>query len=159
MFWTASEVAGLNQRQKTIKMNQRNKIQSLVSPTDDPGDAQYCITEYGPCFCEYGRMCHTAPTAQKCGFSVEPVLDLAFLVWPKPSKSMPAAKYGHQRENRRKNTGGPKKRRNYFFLRKFAIFQSLIRGAGHLQNTPGTPVLDFPLVAAGCQSVLYCMPQ
>ena len=45
MFWTGCEVADLNQGQKTIKMNHRNKIQSLVSPTDDPGDAPDCITE------------------------------------------------------------------------------------------------------------------
>ena len=34
MFWTGCEVADLNQRQKTIKMNHTNKIQFLVSPTD-----------------------------------------------------------------------------------------------------------------------------
>ena len=28
--------------------------------------------------------------------------------------------------------------------------------AGYLQNTPGTPAMDFPLVAAGSQSALYC---
>ena len=27
--------------------------------------------------------------------------------------------------------------------------------AGHLQNTPGTPAMYFPLVAAGSQSALY----
>ena len=48
MFWTGCEVADLNQGQKTIKTNHKNKIQSLVSPTDDPGDAPDCITEYGP---------------------------------------------------------------------------------------------------------------
>ena len=128
MFWTGCEVEDLNQRQKTIKMNHRNKIQLLVSPTDDPGDAPDCMCEYGPCTCEYGRMCHTAPTAQKYGFSVEPTLDLAFLVQPNPSKSMPATKYGQQRKNRRKNPGGPPKKSKIFFWRKFAIFQSLIRG-------------------------------
>ena len=35
-------------------MDHRNKIQSLVLPTDDPEDASDCITEYGPCTCEYG---------------------------------------------------------------------------------------------------------
>ena len=109
MFWTGCEVADLNQRQKTIKMNHRNKIQSLVSPTDDLGDARDCITESGPCTCEYGRMCHAAPTAQKYGFSVEPTLDLAFLVRPKPSKRMPATKYGQQRENRKSHPGEPQK--------------------------------------------------
>ena len=29
--------------------------------------------------------------------------------------------------------------------------------AGHLQNTPGTPAIHFPLVAAGSQSALYCL--
>ena len=41
-------------------MDNRNKIQSLVLPTDGPGDAPDCPTEYAPCTCEYGRMCHTA---------------------------------------------------------------------------------------------------
>ncbi len=47
-FWTECEVLDLKQRQKIFKMNHRNKIQSLVSPTDDPGDALGCITEYDP---------------------------------------------------------------------------------------------------------------
>ena len=71
MFWTGCEVADLNQGQKTIKMNHRNKIQSLVSPTDDPGDAPDCMCESGPLYLKYGRMCHAAPTAQKYGFSVQ----------------------------------------------------------------------------------------
>ena len=29
-------------------MDDRNKIQLLVLPTDDPEDAPDCITEYGP---------------------------------------------------------------------------------------------------------------
>ena len=82
VFWTECEVADLKQRQKLTAMDHRNKIQSLVLPTDDPGDAPDCITEYGPCTCEYGRMCHTAPTAQKYGFSPEPTLDLTFLMRP-----------------------------------------------------------------------------
>ena len=132
MFSTGCEVADLNQGQKTIKMNHRNKIQSLVSPTDDPGDAPDCITESGPCTCEYGRMCHAAPTAQKYGFSPEPTLDLAFLVRPKPSKSMPATKYGQQRENRKNHPSGPQKtseneKKNPLFL-ETPYFQSLIRG-------------------------------
>ena len=96
VFWTECEVADLKQRQRTTAMDHRNKIQSLVLPTDDPGDAPDCITEYGPCTCEYGRMCHTAPTAQKYGFALQPTLHLAFLVRPEPSKSMPATKYGQQ---------------------------------------------------------------
>ena len=128
MFWTGCEVADLNQRQKTIRMNHRNKIQSLVSPTDDPGDAPDCMCESGPCTCEYGRMCHAAPTAQKYGFSPEPMLDLAFLVRPKPSKSMPATKYGQQRENRKSHPGGPEKMsKNKKNWGKVRNFQSLIR--------------------------------
>ena len=51
VFWTECEVAGLKQRQRTTTMDHRNKIQSLVLPTDhdDHGDAPDCITEYGPC--------------------------------------------------------------------------------------------------------------
>ena len=71
-------------------------------------------------------MCHAAPTAQKYGFSPEPTLDLAFLVRPKPSKSMPATKYGQQRKNRKSHPVGPKNV-EIFFLGKSAIFQSLIR--------------------------------
>ena len=130
MFWTGCEVADLNQRKKTIKMNHRNKIQSLVSPTDDSGDAPDCMCESGPCTCEYGHIYSTAPTAQKYGFSLQPALDLAFLVRPKPSKSMPATKYGQQRENRKSHPGGPEKtskNKKIFFLGKSAIFQSLIR--------------------------------
>ena len=49
VFWTGCEVADVKQRQKMFKMNHKNKIQSLVSPMDDPQDAQDCITEYDPC--------------------------------------------------------------------------------------------------------------
>ena len=87
MFWTGCEVADLKQRQKLTAMDHRNKIQSLVLPTDDPGDAPDCMCEYGPCTCEYGRMCHTTPTTQKYGFSVEPVVN-----------SMLVAKYGQLRK-------------------------------------------------------------
>ena len=76
VFWAKCEAADLKQRQKIFKMDHRNKIQSLVSPTDDPGDAPDYITEHGPCTCEYGCMCHTAPTTQKyhatMGFPVDP---------------------------------------------------------------------------------------
>ena len=72
VFRTECEVADLKERQRTTAMDYRHKIQSLVLPTDDPGDAPDCITEYGHCTCEYGRMCHTAPTAQMYGFSIEP---------------------------------------------------------------------------------------
>ena len=78
VFWTKSEGADLKQRQRITPMDHRNNIQSLVLPTDDPGDAPDCITEHGLCTCEYGRMCHTAPTAQKHGSSMQPKLHLAF---------------------------------------------------------------------------------
>ena len=48
VFLTECEVADLKQRQKLTTMGHRNKIQSLVLPTDDPGDALDCTTEYGP---------------------------------------------------------------------------------------------------------------
>ena len=109
VFWTRCDVSDIKQTQKSTAMDYRNKIQSLVLPTDAPGDAPDCITEYGPCTCEYGRMCHTAPTAQKYGFSPEPKLHLAFLVRPKPSNSMPATKYGQQHKTRKITPVGPKK--------------------------------------------------
>ena len=65
VFWTECEEADLKKRQRTTAMDHRNKIQSLVLPTYDPGDAPDCITEYGPCTCEYGHICHTAPTTSK----------------------------------------------------------------------------------------------
>ena len=77
VFWTKCEVADLEQRQRTTALDHRHKMQSLVLPIDDPRDAPDCITEYDPCTCEYGHMCHTAPTAQKYGFSVEPKSDCA----------------------------------------------------------------------------------
>ena len=102
MFWTGCEVADLNQGQKTIKMNHRNKIQSLVSPTDDPGDAPDCITESGPLYLEYGHICHKSANFSKYGFSLQPKLDYVTLVLLNPPKSMPASKYGQQRENGKK---------------------------------------------------------
>ena len=72
VFWTECEVADLKQRQRITAVGHRNKIQSLVLPANDPGDAPDCITEHCPCTCEYGHMCHTAPRAQKYGFPLEP---------------------------------------------------------------------------------------
>ena len=107
VFWTECEVAGLKQRQRTTTMDDRNKIQSLVLPTDDPGDTPDCMCEYSPCTCECGHMCHTASTAQKYGFSLQPTLHLAFLVRLEAQTSMPATKYGQQRANRGEHPGGP----------------------------------------------------
>ena len=101
MFWTGCEAADLEQTQKLTAMDHGNKIQMLELPTDDPGDAPACMCEYGPCTCEYGRMCQTAPTAQKYGGFSELKLDLAFMVRPEPPKCMPATKYGQQRKNRK----------------------------------------------------------
>ena len=130
MFCTGCEVADLNQGQKTIKMNHRNKIQSLVSPTDDPGDAPDCMCESGPLYLEYGHICHKSANFSKYGFSAEPKLNFVTLVLLKPPKSMPASKYGQQRENGKKS---PKPKKNgqkmkKYFLRKSAIFQPLMRG-------------------------------
>ena len=36
VFWTECEVADLKQRQEITTMDNRNKIHSLVLPTDDP---------------------------------------------------------------------------------------------------------------------------
>ena len=117
VYWTRCAVTDLKQRQKITTMDHRNKIQSLILPTYDPGDAPDCMTEYGLCTCEYGHICHIAPTIQKFGFFIKPKLDLAFLVQPEPPNSMLATKYGQQRENCGKHPGGPKKGRkiNIFF--------------------------------------------
>ena len=131
VFWTECEVSDLKQRQRTTAMNPRNKIQSLVLPTDDPGDALDCITEYGPCTCEYSHMCHTAPTAQKYGFSLQPTLHFAFLVRLEPSNSMPAAKWPKARKPRKGAWQALKRvkktKKIYLFLRRSAIFRSLMR--------------------------------
>ena len=131
MFWTGCEVADLNQRQKTIKMNHRNKIQSLVSPTDDPGDAPDCMCESGPLYLEYGHICHKSANFSKYGFSLQPTLDYVTLVLLKPPKSMPASKYGQQRKNGKKNHQKLKemvKMKKKIFLRESAIFQPSMRG-------------------------------
>ena len=109
VFWTKCEAADSKQRQKIFKMDHRNKIQSLVPPTDDPGDAPDCITEHGPCTCEYGRMYHTAPTTQQYGFSLEPKLHLAFLVRPEPSKSQLRNMANSAKTAKKSSPMGPKK--------------------------------------------------
>ena len=78
MFWTGCEVADLKQRQKLTAMDHGNKIQSLVLPTDDPGDASGCMCEYCPCACEYGDIYPTAPIAQKYGVSLHPTMDFKY---------------------------------------------------------------------------------
>ena len=108
--WTGCEVTDLKPRQGITKMDHRNKIQLFVLPTDDPGDAPGCMCEYGPCTCEYGRMCHTAPTAQECGIFLQSKLHLALMVRLEPSNSMPATKYGQQHSTAESTPVGPKKR-------------------------------------------------
>ena len=48
VFWAECEVADLKQRQRTNSMEHRNKTQSLVLPTDDPGDAQAVLLNMAP---------------------------------------------------------------------------------------------------------------
>ena len=49
----------------------------------------------------------------------------------------------------------------FFKIRVFPAVQAGLcvegpcKTAGHLQNTPGTPAMDFPLGASGSQSALY----
>ena len=131
MFWTGCEVADLNQGQKTIKMNHRNKIQSLVSPTDDPGDASDCMCESGPCTCEHGHICHKSANFSKQGFSIEPKLDFVTLVLLKTAKKHASFKIWPTARKRQKNHQKLKKmvkNRKKIFLRKSAIFQPLMRG-------------------------------
>ena len=100
-FWvccTGCEVADLKQRQKTFKMNHRNKIQSLVLPTDDPRDAPDCITEYGPVPVNF-YICPKSANFSKFGVSIEHKLHFVTVVLLKPPKEMPASKYGQQRKN------------------------------------------------------------
>ena len=146
VFWTGCEVSDLKERHKTTSMDHGNKIQSLVLPTDGPGDTPDCITEYGPYTCEYGRMCSTAPTAEKNGVSPEPTLHLAFLVRPEPSKSMPATKHGQQRlrwgfrPSRRGQIPAPT--RSLPFLEKFGPMCTKFKYNGQTDKT-------MPLVSGG----------
>ena len=48
VFWTKCEVAERKQGQEITTMDPIHKILSLILPTDDPGEAPHCITEYGP---------------------------------------------------------------------------------------------------------------
>ena len=72
VFWTECEVADLKQRQKITALDHRNKIQSLVLPTDDPGDAPDCITEYGPCSGKYAIYAINQSIFQNKGFPSSP---------------------------------------------------------------------------------------
>ena len=129
MFWTGCEVADLNQGQKTIKMNHRNKIQSLVSPTDDPGDAPDCITESGPCIWNMAISAINQPIFQnkvspatQAGFSLPGAAETAkkhasLKIWPTARK---------RQKNQQKQKNGQKNGK--IFLRKPAIFQPLMRG-------------------------------
>ena len=133
VLWTRCEVADLKQTQTLTTMDHRNKIQMLALPTDDPGDTPDCITEYGLCACEYGCMCHTALTAEKYGWvSLEPTLHLALLVQPETPKKVCQPENTTSNAKTAKITPvGPKKGRKFskkYLLRKFAIFQSLMRG-------------------------------
>ena len=49
-------------------MNHRNKIQSLVSPTDDPGDAPDCMSESGPCTWNMAISAINRPIFENKGF-------------------------------------------------------------------------------------------
>ena len=72
VLWTGCEVADLKQGQRIFKMNHRNKIQSLLSPTDDPGDTRDCITESGPCTWNMAISAINRPILQNKGFSCNP---------------------------------------------------------------------------------------
>ena len=76
VFWTKFEVADLKQRQRATAMDRRNKIQSVVLPTDDPGNAPDCIPEYGLCTCEYGRI-HVTYSADQFNIRVSPAAQAA----------------------------------------------------------------------------------
>ena len=130
MFWTGCEVADLNQGQKTIKMNHRNKIQSLVSPTDDPGDALDCMCESAPLYLEYGHICHKSANFSKYG-RVFPATQAGFYHpgAAKPAKKHASLKIWPARKQQKKSPKTKKMVKNEnIFLRKSAIFQPLMRG-------------------------------
>ena len=65
VFWINCEVVNLNKRKELTTMDHRNKIQSLVSPTDDPGDVPDSSSEYG-------HICHKSANFSKHGFCLNP---------------------------------------------------------------------------------------
>ena len=69
MFWTWCEVADLKQRQKTTSIDHRNKIRSLVLPTDDPEDAPDCMCEYDPLPVDMAIYAINQPNFRNKGFS------------------------------------------------------------------------------------------
>ena len=74
-FWvlrTECEGADLQQRQGTTTVDHRNKIQSLILPTDDPGDAPDCSTEYGLLRVNMAIHAVNQPFLQNKGFSCSP---------------------------------------------------------------------------------------
>ena len=106
-------------------MNQqhRNKIQSLVSPTDDPGDTPDCITESGPCTWNMATSAINWPIFSKYGFPLQPKFNLAFLVRPEPPKGMPAQNMASSAKTAKIILVGPKKVKKYFFekVRNFSV--------------------------------------
>jgi len=68
VLWTECGGTDLKQRQGITTMDHRNKIQSLVLPTDDPGDAPDCITEYGPLPVNMAIYAINQPIFQNKGF-------------------------------------------------------------------------------------------
>ena len=64
VFWTECEVVDLKQRQGITTMDHRNKIQSLVLPTDDPKTPRTACVNMA-LYCEYGRICHKSANFSK----------------------------------------------------------------------------------------------
>ena len=72
VFWTECEGADPKQRQGITTMVHRNKIQSLVLPVYDPGDAPDCITEYGPLPVNMAIYAVNQPIFRTSGFPCKP---------------------------------------------------------------------------------------
>ena len=62
-------------------------IQSLVLPTDDPGDTPDCMCEYGPLPVNMATHAINQPIFRTSDFFLELKLHLAFLVRPEPPNS------------------------------------------------------------------------
>ena len=111
-------------------MNHRNKIQSLVSPTGDPGDAPDCMCESGPLYLEYGHICHRSANFFKIrGF---PATQVGFCHpgAAKTAKKHASLKIWPTARKRQRNHQKLKKlsKMKKIFLRKPANFQPLMRG-------------------------------
>ena len=148
MAWTECEVADLKQRQEITTPDRRNKIQLLILPTDDPGDAPDWITEYGPVPVNMAVCAIQHQALKSMGFSSNPSCIWPPLVRLELKNSIPATKYGHQHANRKKHPPlRPLKKvgEKYPVLRKSAFICPMMQGIGTCTQSEPLPLQTCPM--------------